>query len=1040
MLIWALAFFALIPCVFAAHRFTFDKITIEDGLSQSSGLSMVQDTHGFMWIGTEDGLNRYDGYDFKIYKNNEADDTSIAGNWIIDLFVDSKGNLWIGTDAHGLSMYVPETDTFINNLHNPRDSSTISSNAVTSITEDREGFLWAATEDGLNRFDTEKRTFQRFTTRDGLSSNSVLSVLSNRRGDLWTGGENGILSKLDEDDMRFESIKIDDEDTDIVIIAEDKEGFLWLGSGNGLYKFNPLSYESVLFRHDPEDSDSLVYNDIQGIVEDNDGRIWIGTDGGLSILDSGKFHTVKSSLEEGSLINNFIRSITKDKMGIIWIGTFAGGINRYDPSKMKFGRYPSTPENPYVWSILEDGNVVWIGTSRGLLKYDEEAINFEKMPDIFTSEPDNPDSLSGNWIWGVAKDKQGRLWLGTSRNGVTLFDPEKNTFKHYRHNPEDENSLSGDRIYRTYVDSRGNVWIGTRDSGLNMYNPDNDNFIRYAHSEEEGSISDNWIVSMYDDYRGLWVGTDQGLNLFDYETKSFRKWLKDPDNPESLSNNRIMCVNRDSKGILWIGTHDGLNKLDEKTEKFKVYSTKDGLPNEVIYSVLEDAEGYLWLTTNYGMARFDTENETSKNYKKEDGLQNNEFNVGAFYKGESGKFYFGGIEGFNAFFPRNIMQNPYVPDVVITKMELFNKEVPIGEYNGRIVLPTSITEIKEIVLSYTDVSISFEFAGIHYSAPERNEYAYLLEGFDKEWNYIGNRRFITFTNLPDGEYTLKVKAANADGLWNEIPKELKITIVPPIWNTLWFRVYRTYSIKQRSIRLEAMVKERTREVEKSNRSLKKANEMKDLFTDILRHDILSPIIVIKTQTELLGRIDKKNPLYKSCKMIRRNVMTVENIIRAAADYSKIADVKKLDKEDLDVRTLIAKACDEIKEEYLGSDMEIMNKINIKLPFKANIMLQNAFLNILSNAFKYAEEGKKVIISAKLYKGDYYIKFTDFGKGIEDKYKESVFVRLRRTEKEGVMGLGLGLAITKKIIELHNGKIWIEDNPKGGAVFVIRLPR
>ena len=839
----------------------FHHITIEDGLSQSSIFSILQCSKGFMWFGTEDGLDRYDGYEFKIYRNEPENPNSLSYNYVKVIYEDSAGVLWIGTYGGGLDKFNRETDQFTHYMSVANDSNSLSNNFVNSICEDKAGTLWIGTEDGLNKFDSRNERFICYradpSDSNNLSDNKVTSIYEDRKGVLWVGTENG-LNKLIPGEKKgslpiFIRYQTDSHNphtlssNKVRCIYEDRKGVLWVGTENGLNKFDPKNDRFIRYKSDPSDPTSLSNNFVYVIYEDRSGELWVGTLDGLDRFDREKeqfTHYKHDPSDPASLGYNYIYSIYEDRSGVLWIGTHVG-LNKFDQRKKRFILYRSKPgvlnslSSNDIFSIYEDrAGVFWLGTyGGGLDKFDREKGEFTH----YRHDPHDPTSLSSNLVRAVYKDRSGVLWLGTYGGGLDKFDPEKGEFIHYKADPSDLTSLSSNLVRSVYEDRSGGLWIGT-ENGLNKFDPRNKRSIRYkANSSDPKSLSNNFVYVIYEDRSGeLWVGTLDGLDRFDREKEQFTNYKHDPNDPTSLSNSEILSIHEDRLGGLWVGTPGGLNKFDRAEQTFTYYTEKDGLPNNLIYAILEDNNNNLWLSTNKGLSKFNPQTEEFKNYDVKDGLQSNEFNLGSCYKSRDGEMFFGGINGFNSFYPESIRKNPYIPLVVITDFQIFNKSVPIGkDTNGCSILKESIIETKEIKLSHRDRVISFEFAALHYASPDKNEYAYKMEGFEKEWNYVGNRHFATYTNLPPGDYIFRVKGSNNDGLWNEEGISLKITVTPPFWQTWWFigfvitgivlsilMVYRirTHTIKEQKKRLEKRVEERTSELQEQITERKRTEE------------------------------------------------------------------------------------------------------------------------------------------------------------------------------------------------------------------------
>ncbi len=882
------------------RRLTFTHLSIEDGLSQNTALKILQDHLGFIWIGTQDGLNRYDGYEFKVYRYDPDDTTGLSDNDISALYEDRSGTLWVGTKSGGLNQFDRTTGHFTHYRHDPNDPHSLSHNNVLTIYEDQSGLLWIGTRGGgLNKFNRDTEQFAPYqhdpNNPNSLSHDAVSSIAEDQSGFLWIATEGGGLNRFDSrlnqmDSGDFVRYRHDPNnpnslsDDNVWSIYLDSAGILWVGTEKGgLNRFDPHADEVSAFthyRHDPLEATSINHNQITAITEDAAGDLWLGTlGGGLDKFDreAENFLTYRHNPDDpGSLSHNIVASVYFDRAGTLWVGTVGKGINLFDPHTQQFGHIRTEPGNPnslsydFVMGVHEDSEgILWLGTAGG-------GVNaYDRNTGIFThykADPDAPGSINANRVWTITEDQAGTLWMGTYGGGLNKFDRETQTFTHYTHDPENPNSLSYNvLIWTVYTDRQGIIWIGTYGGGLDAFDPATETFTHYtANPDDPESLSHNVIKALFEDRSGtLWVGTDDGLNRFDRETHTFTHYRANLDNPHSLSNDRIKAIQQDRTGTLWIGTGSGLNRLNRTDDTFTHYYEKDGLPNDVIYGILEDNNGNLWLSTNRGLSRFNPRTETFKNYDVRDGLPGNEFNAGAFYKSARGEMFFGGVYGVSAFYPEHIRNNLYVPPIVLTDFQIFNKSVSNGENSP---LSQAVSEIEDIVLSYKDTVFSFEFAALNYIVPEKNRYAYIMEGIDKEWVYPEDRRFATYTNLDPGPYTFRVKGANNDGVWNEEGLSVKVTITPPWWETWWFKVFimllsicivyggfywRMRIIKAQKKQLEAQVNERTEQLNSTN--LKLGKEVDEHQNTIVK--LKSSLKEIKTLSGLL-------PICSHCKKIR----------------------------------------------------------------------------------------------------------------------------------------------------------------------------
>jgi len=840
---------------FKEKTIKFEHISLEQGLSQSAVNSIVQDNGGFLWFGTQDGLNKYDGQNIKVYNHNKSDPHSISNNHIRAICKDRDGMLWIGTNGGGLNKFDPKSERAVCYSHDASNPLSLSHDIVFSLFIDSKGCIWIGTwGGGLNKFVSDKEIFARYEHIPGdpksLSHNKVRAIFEDSKGILWVGTYGGGLNKLNREKGTFFCYRHDPgnsgglSDERVMVIYESRSGILWVGTdGGGLNAFDREKESFKQYMHDPNDPNSLSHNRVCSIYEDDNGLLWIGTDGGgVSILshdEKGRetfSHYQADVLDPKSMSNNRVMSIFESKENLIWIGTVGGGVNTFDREKKFFHCIRRNPNDPNSLSddIIrafwegKDG-ALWIGTNDGGLN------RFDREKGIFTHYMHNPacqNCISHNRVNSIFEDSSGVLWIGTFGGGLDRFDREKGRFFHYRHDPKNPRSLSDNRVRTIYEDSKGVLWIGTIGGGLNKMDREAGTFTRYKN--EPGNphrLSHDSVYVIYEDRsRTLWVSTSEGLNRYDREKNRLIPFKNDPIKTgmtdrhkfSSLSNHRISSILEDSTGILWIGTDGGgFNRFDPIRKTWKNYTEKDGLPNNVVYGILEETASKglvknLWLSTNKGITQFDPGNETFRKYDVKDGLQSNEFNAGASYKNKKGEMFFGGINGFNHFFPEALQANLPMNPVVITTFRKFNKILKFDK---------SIGEMEGIKLSHKDNFFSFEFVTPEYRNPDKIQYAHKLEGFDRDWVQCGTRRFANYTNVPGGKYIFRVKSYSRDG--GESETSVKIKITPPFWQNWWFMLaimgialalvfmfnqIWTYSIRQRNRQLEVINKQLNRQI------------------------------------------------------------------------------------------------------------------------------------------------------------------------------------------------------------------------------------
>ena len=770
----------------------FEHINLEDGLSQGSVYCMLQDQKGFLWFGTQDGLNKYDGYQFTVYRHNKYDSSSLSDNGINAIYEDRSGYLWIGTLSGGLNRFDRQTNSFASFQVIRDDPESISSNTVTCIFQDHSGKLWVGTDNGLNRMDGERFTkFHHDQSKSSdIRSNSVTCIYEDSQKNLWLGTMQGV-NRYDAVAQSFQRIPLSLEADQnkfnhITALYEDKNRNLLVGThGGGVFQ-RIVSDTNVTTRFKQILFGGTHRNEVSSLLSDPEGTLWIGyQEEGLIRWDVSRdkhFRFRSDPAQPTSLSNDRVSSMLFDKFGNLWVGTL-NGINKVNLSNQKFASYQNRPGLPgdirnSVFAITKDtaGNI-WTGTRGGLF-----LLNAKQELTEYRHQPGSPGSRE-DAIRSIYIDKNARLWAGTEKGTLEFFDPATKTF----HAKEIDSRWRENPIYVIRQDDEGILWLGTAE-GLYSLNPVSSEIRNYDWQKtiQTGTKRKEIRSIEIDDAGNLWIGTrGAGLFYFDKRKEIFRHFQNNPKDSSSISNNIIACIYIEKgSGVIWIGTASGFNKFIPNEKRFYNYTERDGLPNDVVYGVLPDDEGFLWLSTNNGVAKFDPKHKTFRKYDKSDGLQGNEFNAGAYYRGHDGELFFGGINGYNSFYPRDVRDNTLLPEVVLTGFKVLNEDVG---------LPASLEYTDTITLTHKDYVFSFEFAAVHLTAPEKNRYAYMLEGFDENWVYT-QRRFATYTNLDPGGYIFKVKASNNDGVWNDNGLSINIFIRPPFWQTWWFYALATAAI------------------------------------------------------------------------------------------------------------------------------------------------------------------------------------------------------------------------------------------------------
>lgn len=771
------------------QQLNFDHLPLVKGLGKRSISAIVQDDLGFIWMGTQDGLLRFDGYDLKIYKSSLRNKNSLSDNNIRAIAKDTLGNLWIGTQGGGLNRFDVRLEQFSHYTNDPNNPNSISGNAVWSVMVDRKGRVWAGTwsngisvldpgrqtfihvgnqlaadpvmaieEDqngiiwfgssGLNRVDPESMTTAAFDSDGPDRISGIRSLLNDRSNQLWIATESSGVFRFDKNTHQFQphrSVIASSDASASYALLEDKIGNVWIGTNAGIQLYEVASGNTSVFQHDPSNSLSLSNNTVRVLFADRQGSIWIGNEGGgiNKVLEKKAFEVYRNNKSDPrSLSHNLIRSLYEDRQQRIWVGTQGGGLNLFDPETKTFERIGTGPgkiqlPSKQISSIYEDQNgIFWIGTwGDGLYRVD-----FDKQQvTVLTHTAGNNNSLPDDRIQVVYEDRSSAFWVGTE-NGLSQFDRTTGQWMHFKHDPNNKNSLIGDNI-------QGQAFVETSDGTL-------------------------------------WIGTWFGLNQVSPDRKTIKHYTSDTSSVNSLTNDHVISLHADQSGNLWIGTFGGgLNQLEIATGTITQYTEEDGLPNNTIFGIKEDDDNHLWLSTNNGLSRFSIQNKTFRNYDASEGLQSNEFYWGAAHRNRDGTLLFGGVDGLNIFQPKEIKDNEQVPPIVITDFQIFNKPVPIGPKS---ILTQSINFTKEITLVYEQAVLSFQFSALNYSFPEKNQFTYMLEPFEDDWNTVGSKRTATYTNLDPGDYVFRVKGSNNDNVWNEEGVSLKITVLPPYWRTWWF--------------------------------------------------------------------------------------------------------------------------------------------------------------------------------------------------------------------------------------------------------------
>lgn len=855
----------------------FEHLTIRHGLSQSAVNTIIQDSRGFLWFGTQDGLNRYDGYIFKKYYHDAQDSNTISTKYINDLCEQRKEKvLWIATEGGGVNRFDLKTHQFKYYKHNSDDSLSLSSNFINSITLSSSGYLWITTnQQGLNRLDPETGSIKQYhyhpDKKNTIKGRTVTSILEDSKGRMWFGLNMPVLEKYNQKKDEFTHFEFENKfNTHFILDICEINHKLWLGTNKGILIF------------DPEKETINSFTDkIEGLPSDfRVEKLCLGPTGQLwaSIEEKGlyRFNIKKASYQyftfnpsnPNGISNNSIEDIYKDKSGNIWIGTTGSGIDVIKNRNKNFFVYQHSPTDPHsishnnIWQIIEDpdfpGKIYWIATPDKINKFDMERKIFTPI----YQDPENKNSIISNNVISLYKDNKGNLWMGTYNKGLYVLNTRTKKVENFTYDPTNLTGISSPQVFSLTQGKSGKIWIGTPNAGLDCYDPQTGKFTHYSSdAEDTTTISNNMIWSLFSDQDGiLWIGTNNKINRFNPETNTFQR-INDPDIIGAVY---AIKPDQNNKDILWLCTEFGLIKFHKKTNT--CYKYKNVLRQETIYGVVTDNNGYLWLSTNRGLIQFNPNTEELRSYYASDGLPSNEFNYAAFCKNsKTNELIFGGVKGLVVFNPHDILKNTSPPAVVLTDVKIFNQSIGIDGLH----LKKSITEADKITLSHKDDVITFSFAALDYIAPENNQYAFRMENLDNEWNYIDNRRFTTYTHLPPGNFTFRVKAANSDGIWNTQGASINIEILPPFWQTTLFKIvivligafllyslykFRIKYIENQKNKLEDKVKKRTkklnREIQERKAAERELEEREKYLTSILR-DTPDAIVVTDPKQKIV---------------------------------------------------------------------------------------------------------------------------------------------------------------------------------------------
>ena len=1053
----------------------FRHLTVENGLSQNAVFAIVQDREGFVWMGTKDGLNRYDGRDITVYRHDPFDEGTLPSSHVTALLESADGYLWVGTLDAGVARLDPTTGGVVRVANSPRSE-------ITALAEEADGDLWIGTMDaGLYRLagaepGAEVEAFRHDPADPAsLSDDHVDALLADREGAVWIGTHAGLDRREGDGFARFNvTAEADPEETTpdrVTALTQTSDGMIWAATLAGLSRVdNRTTGQFSPFPFPPRDP-VFTWGAILDLIEGPDGGLWAATQNTLSRFDpktGAHMYARHDPDDPTSLMGTYLLSLLWDRSNVLWIGTNGYGLNLYDAKSARFGLLDRPDAGASAtWAtfsaraIFEDRDGrVWVNANDQLYVEDEPG------GDLVPFRPEGqipPDWAQPDWSMlasSLAQDREGAIWL-TDRDGLHRYDPDTRQYRVYRHDPDRPESLLephwAAEIRGVFEDGEGAIWVVTPRYLSRLEDPEAGRFRHVRHTPDADALDGRTpFLSMHEDTRGrFWIATNMGLLRFDPRTEQSTHYRMDPSDPTSLSNDRVLSVLADPQtpdAVLWVGTAGGgLNRFDVEAETFQHITEADGLPNNVVYGVLPDPDGRLWLSTNRGLTHYDPRTGAIQTYDARDGLQSNEFNTGSFHRGASGKLYFGGVYGVNVFDPADFEDNPFVPAVALTGVRIGDQPVAVGDSTGLLAREPWATD--ELRLSHRENMVTVSFTALDFSAPEKNRYAYRMEGLDETWIQAGTNPSATYTNLPPGRYTFRVRGSNNDGVWNEKGAALAVAVAPPWWRSWWaYALYAlalgglaafVYRDRQRRVRLRHELEMEHLEAE----NLRQLDHAKSEFFANVSHEFRTPL------TLTLGPLD--DVLAGEYGPVPEEITAPVGLARRSAErvlglINQILEVARLEagSTPLCARRLDLAAFTRAQVEAFGLLVE-RRQIQVEViapedpvrvwadPEHTGTILSN----VISNAFKFTPEGGRVCVRVETQDGMAAVTVRDSGPGIAPDDLLHVFDRFYQTEVGAghELGSGIGLALAHDLAALHGGTLTAQSDLGFGSTFTLTLP-
>ncbi len=1048
-----LVFFLLLQSTVVVGQYAFRHINKRDGLSQNSVFCIEQDNSGFIWFGTRDGLNRYDGYKMVVYRQEDGNSAAVAGNDIRCLYFDKQyQSLWVGT-SNGLSRYRSEKDDFVSYFAGSKPGQLLGG-SIRSVLRDQQGRLWVGTSRGLHLFDDKSERFQIIRREAGaageISSNNVKLIFEDLEGQIWIGTKNGLNRLIYHRDSTFAFEQVLNEGMvklsgqDIKTMAQGPDSVYWIGThSEGLFRWDARLNKLRHYHHQKEEPHSLSHDNIRTVQVSPDGNIWVGTFVGLNRYRpaTDDFEVLLSeSRDLNSLSNSSVRSVFFDHRGSMWIGTYYGGINYYDQQINRFRNLEQQLDGKglshgVVSSFWEnDDGSLWIGTEGGGLNLlDRETGHFTYLT------ADN--KLSGNNVKTLLEARNS-LWIGFFSEGLDRLDLETGSIKNYRFQPGQPHGLLNNNVYGLLAAGK-HLWIASYGGGLACMNMETEQFQGFQHDPEdpESLCSDLTRVLFQDRTGQYWVGTDDGLDCFVPDSLG-----PGPRFRHFLPGSEIYALYQSKNRHIWVGTYsDGLFQIRENGEVIQQFTEAFGLPGHTIFGILEGGDGHIWLSTNNGLAKLDRRDNTFTTYNYSDGIRNLEFNFNAYYKTSSGELLFGGTKGATLFKPEDIRLNTFVPPVVFTGLKSFNQPVKVGGDQG--LLHEAINHTSSLAFSYNRASFSLSFSALDYLNPSNNNYRYRLEGLDDEWTYAKGETEATYTLQRPGTYLFRLRGANNDGLWNPVERNISIEVLPPPWRTGW--AYLSYLLilalvfwgTVRFLRLRHQLDMEALE----KRQQEELHQAKLRFFTNIAHEFRTPLTLILGPLEDLVRDQLTVPVHRKLVSVEHNAKRLLYLVNQLLNFRKLeADHERMEAAEGNVVRFLQEIYLSFQEHARSRQITYgfhTDADPVYLYFDRDKMEKVVF-NLLSNAFKFTPDGGRIAL--RLQQDEHFVRITvqDSGKGVPDELQEQIFKRFYEKEatfRHSFKGTGIGLAVSRQLVRMHHGKISLESEEGKGATFTVQLP-